>query len=176
MVSPGAPGARTPSGGAGAAGCAGGSMPGRKLPGKLEQLEPAGASLLHNSRAAATARRGGAAHRHQPGPPPRLGRAAGRGRAPGGGSARPRGPGDPLATPGPAPGAPAPASPSPLLQPRAPGWGLWAPVRGRGSRRRVSGDLATAAPVTAPARPLAALGQFYRRACGPRYPGRRAAT
>lgn len=33
-------------------------MPGRKLPGKLEQLERAGASLLHNSRAAAAGRRG----------------------------------------------------------------------------------------------------------------------
>lgn len=31
-------------------------------------------------------------------------------------------------------------------------------MRGRGSRRRVSGDLATAAPVTAPARPLAGPG------------------
>ena len=72
MVSPGAPGARTPSGGAGAAGCAGEAMPGRKLPGKLEQLEPAGASLLHNSRAAAAAaaaRRGGGRSPSPSGPP-----------------------------------------------------------------------------------------------------------
>ena len=98
-VSPGArPAPRQPCGGSWAAGCAGGAarppgggMPGRKLPGKLEQLERASASLLHNSRAAAAGRRG-------PSPTParcpptvsRPGRAAGRGWTQSMGTARPR--------------------------------------------------------------------------------------
>lgn len=56
-------------------GCAGGAarrpggMPGRKLPGKLEQLERTGASLLHNSRAAAAAAGRGGRSPAPAGPP-----------------------------------------------------------------------------------------------------------
>lgn len=93
-----------------------GGMPGRKLPGKLEQLERAGASLLHNSRAAAAG--GETAHLPQSGPPNPAG-ARGRQRpgiwrglcsAPGQGS---------IPTPGPAPGA---RSPGPTAAPAARTW------------------------------------------------------
>lgn len=84
-------------------------MPGRKLPGKLEQLERASASLLHNSRAAAE---GCGGRLPAPAGPPNPGRRALRAEArhlegalrdPGVGGPNPR-------PPGPAPTAPAPAS------------------------------------------------------------------
>lgn len=174
------PAPRTSYGGAWAAGCAGGparqpggAMPGRKLPGKLEQLERAGASLLHNSGEAA-ARRGGrlTSTSRAPHPTPagaRSGQRPGTWRGfrstPGPGGVQP-------ATPGPAPGAPAPASRSPLLQPRAPERGLWTPVADAGS----PGTLRPRRRSPPPARPLAAPCECHRRTCEPTSPGQRAAT
>ena len=152
-----------------------GGMPGRKLPGKLEQLERAGASLLHNSRAAAA---------EQGGPLTCLSRAP----QPGWGARR--------AEAGHLAGA--------LLNPRDPGVhprlpGLRQVRRPRprrahcssrahldgGSGSRCGAGVADAgSPGTLrprhgsppPARPLAAPRQFHCWACGPRYPRQWAAT
>lgn len=162
-VSPGArPAPRQPCGGAWAAGCAGGAarppgggMPGRKLPGKLEQLERASASLLHNSRAAAAGRWG-------PSPTPAR---CPPNRIPAGarGGQRLDTKHGPCATPGPGgarraiPGACAGCAGPGLAEPAVPAARIWmgAPCAGSrlGDRRRVSGDPAAAAWVPAPRAP-----------------------
>lgn len=126
-------------------------MPGRKLPGKLEQLERAGASLLHNSRAAAAGREdrspapAGSPHPcrgawPQGSGPRRELRATPETRAP-----------DPLA-PCRHPERLAPAARSRLLQSHTPGWGL-----GCGAGVTAAGSLGTLhrGRVCAPWRPRA---------------------
>lgn len=149
-------------------------MPGRKLPGKLDQLERAGASLLHNSRAAAAGRRGPLTCTGRVLPPnPGWGaqRAEARHQAPalrdpGTGGTDPR-------PPGPAPAA---ASRSPLLQTRAPAWGLCAPAPRWVTAAGSLGTLRPRLGSPPPARPLAAPSPLLGQAYGPKSPGRRVAT
>lgn len=146
-------------------------MPGRKLPGKLEQLERAGASLLHNSTAVAAGR-------------------GGRCPAPAG-SHTPEGERgwQKLSTPRGLRATPETAAPAcntrartrhadhGLPEPaaavaRAPGW-----VQGRGDRSGVSRDLATTARVPAPRAPPGGPAPAPpRHGLLAHVPGRRAAT
>jgi len=152
-----------------------GGMPGRKLPGKLEQLERAGASLLHNSRAAAA---------EQGGPLTCLSRAP----QPGWGARRAEAghlagalldPGDPRVHPR-LPGLRQMRRP----RPRRARCSSRAHLDGGSGSRCGAGVAEAGSPGTLrprhgsppPARPLAAPCQFHRQACGPSYPRQWAAT
>ncbi|CAI9167343.1 unnamed protein product [Rangifer tarandus platyrhynchus] len=150
-----------------------GGMPGRKLPGKLEQLERASASLLHNSRAA---EQGGPLTCLSRAPQPGWGSRRAEARHLAGARLDPRGPGVHPRLPG-------------LRQvhrprPRRARCSSRAHLDGGSGSRCGAGVADAGSPGTLrprhgsppPARPLAAPCQFHRQACGPRYPRQWAAT